>query len=71
MNYSNTLTYEQAKQNIEWMINYYSRDLLEDPRIAAMSLDDIEILYLMDQEMVGFYCGELLVLDAKKILNLI
>lgn len=71
MNYPQGQTYAQIRANIYWLIDLYGRDILKDPGIAALSLDDIERLYQHDQEMLDNYRGDLLLLEANHILNLI
>lgn len=71
MNYCKTLTYAQVKANIEWMILFYSKDLLEDPKFKCMTLDELSVVYEMNEEMVNYYQGCLFLLECEKLLGLI
>lgn len=64
-------SYEDRKRNINWMLKFYSRCLIDDARCGDLTLDELELLLQYDQEMIAAYQGDLLVLEAKKLLGLI
>lgn len=63
--------YRQTRSSCLWMIRYYSRDLHDDPRCAQVSDDEFEEMYQFDQKMVAHFSGTLLLLEAKKLLEII
>lgn len=63
--------YDQTKAAILWMIRHYATNCLNYVNRTELTLDDLTALFDHDEQMIEKYQGQLLVLEAKHLIDLI
>ncbi|MCW3111332.1 MAG: hypothetical protein JWQ09_5838 [Segetibacter sp.] len=63
--------YHEKKGALIFLINHYESMCIEYIKCHTLTIDELEVLWRYDDSMITHYTQELLLLEAKNILNLI
>lgn len=63
--------YNRRKQSLIFMIDYYETQCIKYVQFHHLTLDELEVLWALDENMVDVYSQELVLLEAQYLIGLV